>query len=189
MLINHVRTLAVMNQDVGLDTLVYLCVYRDHGWRQKYGAKGMHAFIDYHRSDILPSHVERLYMCRNRYDRHFVCDIVEQTKTRQRIFSDRCKENSVHLLLRNKKGWAVKYTIFFRCEKCVCEVIISAKTYPHADVKHSFYLWWPNVINKRVIHSWWNYQIHDYSSNWYAHVDVKLNVGLPQYKTTTTWCC
>ena len=26
------------------------------------------------------------------------------------------------------------------CEKCVCEVIISAKTYPHADVKHSFYL-------------------------------------------------
>ena len=109
-------------------------------WRESYGAKGKHAFIDYHRSDILPSPVERLYMCRNRYDRHFVCDIVEQTKTRQRIFSDRCKENSVHLLLRNKKGWAVKYTIFFRCEKCVCEVIISAKTYPHADVKHSFYL-------------------------------------------------
>ena len=34
-------TLAVTNQDVGLDTLVYLCVYRDHGWRQKYGAKVM----------------------------------------------------------------------------------------------------------------------------------------------------
>ena len=49
-------------------------------------------------------------------------------------------QNSVHLPLRNKKGWAVKYTISFRCEKCVCEVIISAKTYPHADVKHSFYL-------------------------------------------------
>ena len=39
-----------------------------------------------------------------------------------------------------KRDGAVKYTIFFRCEKCVCEVIISAKTYPHADVKHSFYL-------------------------------------------------
>ena len=139
-------------EDIGCDEprcpLGYLglsvCVQRPRMtpklWRESYGAKGMHAFIDYHRSDILPSHVERLYMCRNRYDRHFVSDIVEQTKTRQRIFSDRCKENSVHLILRNKKGWAVKYTIFFRCEKCVCEVIISAKTYPHADVKHSFYL-------------------------------------------------
>ena len=39
-----------------------------------------------------------------------------------------------------QRDGAVKYTIFLRCEKCVCEVIISAKTYPHADVKHSFYL-------------------------------------------------
>ena len=81
-----------------------LCVQRPRMapklWRESYGAKGMHAFIDYHRSDILPSNVERL--CRNRYDRHFICDIVEQTKTRQRIFSDRwrCNENSVHLLLK-----------------------------------------------------------------------------------------
>ena len=30
-------------------------------WRESYGAKGMHAFIDYHRSDILPSNVERLW--------------------------------------------------------------------------------------------------------------------------------
>ena len=29
-------------------------------WRESYGAKGMHAFIDYHRYDILPSNVERL---------------------------------------------------------------------------------------------------------------------------------
>ena len=28
--------------------------------RESYGVKGMHAFIDYHRSDILPSNVERL---------------------------------------------------------------------------------------------------------------------------------
>ena len=145
-------------EDIGCDEprcrLGYLglsvCVQRPRMapkvWRESYGTKGMHAVIDYHRSDILPSHVERLYMCRNRYDRHFVCDIVEQTKTRQRIFSDRCKENSVHLLLRNKKGWAVKYTIFFRCEKCVCEVIVSAKTYPHADVKHSFY--WPYIKSR-----------------------------------------
>ena len=79
MLINHVRTLAVTNQDVRLDTLVFsVCVQRPRMapkvWRESYGVKGMHAFIDYHRSDILPSHVERLYMCRNRYDRHFVCD-------------------------------------------------------------------------------------------------------------------
>ena len=32
-------------------------------WRESYGAKGMHAFINYHRSDILPSNVER--MCIN----------------------------------------------------------------------------------------------------------------------------
>ena len=30
-------------------------------WRESYGAKGMHAFIDYHRSNILPSNVERLW--------------------------------------------------------------------------------------------------------------------------------
>ena len=47
-----------------------------------------------------------------------------------------------------KRDGAVKYTIFFRCEKCVCEVIISAKTYPHADVKHSFYLCWPYMHYK-----------------------------------------
>ena len=29
-------------------------------WRESYSAKGMHALIDYHRSDILPSNVERL---------------------------------------------------------------------------------------------------------------------------------
>ena len=28
--------------------------------RESYGAKGMHAFVDYHRSDILPSNVERV---------------------------------------------------------------------------------------------------------------------------------
>ena len=31
-------------------------------WRESYGAKGMHAFIDYHRSDILPSNVERMWV-------------------------------------------------------------------------------------------------------------------------------
>ena len=30
-------------------------------WRESYSAKGMHALIDYHRSDILPSNVERLW--------------------------------------------------------------------------------------------------------------------------------
>ena len=30
-------------------------------WRLGYGAKGMHAFIDYHRSSMLPSNVERLW--------------------------------------------------------------------------------------------------------------------------------
>ena len=29
-------------------------------WRESYSAKGMHALIDYHRYDILPSNVERL---------------------------------------------------------------------------------------------------------------------------------
>ena len=63
-------------EDIGCDEprcrLGYLglsvCVQRPRMapkvWRESYGAKGMHAFIDYHRSDILPSHVERLYMCR-----------------------------------------------------------------------------------------------------------------------------
>ena len=32
-------------------------------WRESYSAKGMHALIDYHRSDILPSNVERLCTC------------------------------------------------------------------------------------------------------------------------------
>ena len=31
-------------------------------WRESYSAKGMHALIDYHRSDILPSNVERLWI-------------------------------------------------------------------------------------------------------------------------------
>ena len=31
-------------------------------WRESYSAKGMHALIDYHRSDILPSNVERLWV-------------------------------------------------------------------------------------------------------------------------------
>ena len=31
-------------------------------WRESYSAKGMHALIDYHRSDILPSNVERLWL-------------------------------------------------------------------------------------------------------------------------------
>ena len=29
-------------------------------WRESHSAKGMHVLIDYHRSDILPSNVERL---------------------------------------------------------------------------------------------------------------------------------
>ena len=38
------------------------------------------------------------------------------------------------------------HDLFPMWKVCVCEVIISAKTYPHADVKHSFYLWWPYQI-------------------------------------------
>ena len=45
MLISEGTALAVTK---GLDTLLYLCVCRDQGWRKNYGAKGMHAFIDYH---------------------------------------------------------------------------------------------------------------------------------------------
>ena len=30
-------------------------------WRENYGAKGMHAFIDYHRSGMQPSNVEPLW--------------------------------------------------------------------------------------------------------------------------------
>ena len=87
-------------EDIGCDETnmsawIPWCVYRDHGWRQNYGAKIM-----------APNH-------------H---DIVEQTKTRQRIFSDRwrCNENNIHLLLHNKKGWGSKIHDLFSDVKSVC---------------------------------------------------------------------
>ena len=48
--------IAKSGRDTSLLTMCYLCVERPRMapklWRQSYGAKGMHAFIDYHRSGI-----------------------------------------------------------------------------------------------------------------------------------------
>ena len=49
----------------GLCTHICVCAETTDGaksWRESHGAKGIHAFIDYHRSDILPSNVERLHV-------------------------------------------------------------------------------------------------------------------------------
>ena len=65
MLISERRALVVTKQRCRLGYLALsVCVRRLQMTpklrRESYGAKGMHAFIDYHRSDILPSNVERL---------------------------------------------------------------------------------------------------------------------------------